>query len=457
MPASSTILIVEDDANFRSLERDLLEDEHYRVLEADSGEEALSILQNESSIDLMLLDLRLPQMDGISVLKETLKIRPDLAVVLISGHGDIESAVKAVRLGAYDFLEKPVQSGRLLLTVERALSYVNLQRERQQLLENIRQRYQLVSVSQAMEKILSIVDRVAETDVTVLITGESGTGKEMVARAIHLNSRRASGPFVQLNCAALPDNLIESELFGHVKGAFTGALHSHAGRFQQADKGTLFLDEIGDLSLLAQSKVLRAIETSEVNRVGSEKHERVDVRIIAATNRDLKQMVEEKTFREDLYHRINVISLYIPPLRERQEDILPLAEHFLREFADQYNREPPKISTDAESVLLSYHWPGNVRELRNLMQKIMVLGDALEIHGHDISELLGKQAEQSKWPRTPTLREARKLFEKSYILNRLEANGWNISQTAKLLGVERSNLYKIMDQLGIRGKEKKKK
>ncbi len=457
MPASSTILIVEDDANFRSLERDLLEDEHYRVLEADSGEEALSILQNESPIDLMLLDLRLPQMDGISVLKETLKIRPDLAVVLISGHGDIESAVKAVRLGAYDFLEKPVQSGRLLLTVERALSYVNLQRERQQLLENIRQRYQLVSVSQAMEKILSIVDRVAETDVTVLITGESGTGKEMVARAIHLNSRRASGPFVQLNCAALPDNLIESELFGHVKGAFTGALHSHAGRFQQADKGTLFLDEIGDLSLLAQSKVLRAIETSEVNRVGSEKHERVDVRIIAATNRDLKQMVEEKTFREDLYHRINVISLYIPPLRERQEDILPLAEHFLREFADQYNREPPKISTDAESVLLSYHWPGNVRELRNLMQKIMVLGDALEIHGHDISELLGKQAEQSKWLRTPTLREARKLFEKSYILNRLEANGWNISQTAKLLGVERSNLYKIMDQLGIRGKEKKKK
>ena len=450
MALAHRILVVEDDPNFAFLVKDTLEEEEgYTVATVESGEEALKILESGTAWDLMLLDLRLPGIDGLETLERALRMLPDLAVILISGHGDIETAVKAVKKGAYDFLEKPVKSDRLRLTVKRALDFIDLQRDRNRYLEEMRARYQLIGVSEAMKRILTVVDRVAATDVTVLITGESGTGKEMVARAIHLNSARAPKPFVQVNCAALPDSLLESELFGHVKGAFTGALHSHEGKFQQAKGGTLFLDEIGDLSPAAQAKVLRAIESREITKVGGGRTEQVDVRLIVATNRDLARMVREGNFREDLYHRINVVAIHIPPLRRRPDDIIPLAETFLQHFASVYNRRPPALTPDAQGVLLSHSWPGNVRELRNIMEKATILLDTDELHGHDLAQLIEGTVTTVSQPETGNFKEAKRAFERTYLLVQLERNGWNIAQTARAIGVERSHLYKMMERLGI--------
>lgn len=443
-----SILVVEDDNNFRMLVSDILIDEGYRVQEADNGRTALKILKNNPPIDLVLLDLRLPDMSGLEVLEKAIQNYPDVLFIMLSAHGDIQTAIKAVKMGAYDFLEKPVSSERLILTIQRALDYLNIQKEKKLLLEETQQRYQLVCHSKAMLEILAIVDKVAKTDVTVLITGESGTGKEMIARAIHRNSSRAKFPFVQLNCAAIPDNLIESELFGHVKGAFTGAQYSHKGKFQLAQNGTLFLDEIGDLSPAAQAKVLLAIETGEITRVGGEKVEKVDVRLIVATNRNLEDMIKQGEFREDLYHRINVVSIHVPPLRERIDDIIPLAEYFLEYFANLYHREKPYLTPDAQAFLLSYRWPGNVRELRNLMEKIIILTDHNEIHGRDVSNILNAK-NHAEVVSELTYYEARRTFERTFLIEQLNRHGWNISKTAQAIGIERAHLYKIMKRLGI--------
>ena len=443
-----SILVVEDDNNFRMLVTDILHDEGYQVQEAGNGSAALKILKNNPSIDLVLLDLRLPDMSGLEVLEKAIQNYPDVLFIMLSAHGDIQTAIKAVKMGAYDFLEKPVSSERLILTIQRALDYLNIQKEKKLLLEETQQRYQLVCHSKAMLEILAIVDKVAKTDVTVLITGESGTGKEMIARAIHRNSSRAKFPFVQLNCAAIPDNLIESELFGHVKGAFTGAQYSHKGKFQLAQNGTLFLDEIGDLSPAAQAKVLLAIETGEITRVGGEKVEKVDVRLIVATNRNLEDMIKQGEFREDLYHRINVVSIHVPPLRERIDDIIPLAEYFLEYFANLYHREKPYLTPDAQAFLLSYRWPGNVRELRNLMEKIIILTDHNEIHGRDVSNILNAK-NHAEVVSELTYYEARRTFERTFLIEQLNRHGWNISKTAQAIGIERAHLYKIMKRLGI--------
>lgn len=447
-PDMYSILVVEDDNNFRMLVSDILIDEGYRVQEADNGRTALKILKNNPPIDLVLLDLRLPDMSGLEVLEKAIQNYPDVLFIMLSAHGDIQTAIKAVKMGAYDFLEKPVSSERLILTIQRALDYLNIQKEKKLLLEETQQRYQLVCHSKAMLEILAIVDKVAKTDVTVLITGESGTGKEMIARAIHRNSSRAKFPFVQLNCAAIPDNLIESELFGHVKGAFTGAQYSHKGKFQLAQNGTLFLDEIGDLSPAAQAKVLLAIETGEITRVGGEKVEKVDVRLIVATNRNLEDMIKQGEFREDLYHRINVVSIHVPPLRERIDDIIPLAEYFLEYFANLYHREKPYLTPDAQAFLLSYRWPGNVRELRNLMEKIIILTDHNEIHGRDVSNILNAK-NHAEVVSELTYYEARRTFERTFLIEQLNRHGWNISKTAQAIGIERAHLYKIMKRLGI--------
>ncbi|HEB61571.1 MAG TPA: sigma-54-dependent Fis family transcriptional regulator [Bacteroidetes bacterium] len=447
-PDMYSILVVEDDNNFRMLVSDILIDEGYRVQEADNGKTALKILKNNPPIDLVLLDLRLPDMSGLEVLEKAIQNYPDVLFIMLSAHGDIQTAIKAVKMGAYDFLEKPVSSERLILTIQRALDYLNIQKEKKLLLEETQQRYQLVCHSKAMLEILAIVDKVAKTDVTVLITGESGTGKEMIARAIHRNSSRAKFPFVQLNCAAIPDNLIESELFGHVKGAFTGAQYSHKGKFQLAQNGTLFLDEIGDLSPAAQAKVLLAIETGEITRVGGEKVEKVDVRLIVATNRNLEDMIKQGEFREDLYHRINVVSIHVPPLRERIDDIIPLAEYFLEYFANLYHREKPYLTPDAQAFLLSYRWPGNVRELRNLMEKIIILTDHNEIHGRDVSNILNAK-NHAEVVSELTYYEARRTFERTFLIEQLNRHGWNISKTAQAIGIERAHLYKIMKRLGI--------
>jgi two-component system nitrogen regulation response regulator NtrX len=452
MQRRPTILIVEDNHNFRELVKEYLLDENYHVLSAENGEQTRAILQSDAAIDLLLLDLRLPDVDGMQILDEVLIGRPNTAVIVISAHGNIATAVEAVKKGAYDFLQKPISPERLLLTVQRALDFLDTKREKETLLEDMKNKYRLIGVSPVMKRILSIIDRVARTKTTVLITGESGTGKELVARAIHLNSDRAALQFVEVNCAAIPENLIESELFGHMRGAFTGALRSRRGKFQLANGGTLFLDEIGDLSLPAQAKVLRAIENGEVTPVGGDKTENVDVRLIAATNKNLQALVEQGEFRPDLFHRINVISIHIPPLRERPEDILPLADYFLEHFANQYNRVKPRLAEDAKSVLLSHDWPGNVRELRNVMEKAVVLFDRTDLHGHDIYQLLHGDGLISKPDPTEFLKyhEAKEKFERIFLLMHLRRHNWNITQTAKAIGLERSYLYKLMEKLGIR-------
>ena len=453
MPGTHKILIVEDDANFRTLISDFLRDEGYVVTSVESGEKALKRLHApEDRPDLILLDLRLPGADGLDVLEAVMKLDPSIAVVMISGHGDIETAVNSVRMGAYDFLVKPVESERLLITVRRALDYLDVRREKERLLSSVRERFKLIGVSDAMKHILEIVGRVSQTTVSVLITGESGTGKEMLAHAIHFNSPRSGKPFVKVNCAAIPETLAESELFGHVKGAFTGAIHGHTGRFQQANGGTLFLDEIGDLSLAVQAKLLRAIEERVVTKVGGERAEPVDIRLIAATRYNLLNLVRNRRFREDLFHRINVVGIHIPPLRERPDDIIPLAEFFLEKFAKTYGRKKPIIRTDAQAVLISHTWPGNIRELRNLMEKVVVLTDLDELHGSVLADLIGNPLFPGKPHGGASFHEAREAFERNYILSQLRAHGWNITKAAKDMGVERSYLYKLMERLGIKSR-----
>lgn len=436
--AGPVVLVVDDEGGIRESLSGILEDEGYEVLTSSSGEEAIGVIK-EQSPDLILLDIWLPGIDGIQTLEEIKTIKPELPVIMISGHGNIEIAVKSTRIGAYDFLEKPLSLERVLISVKRAIERKTLEIENKALKQDMVKKWRLIGDSQKMKQLREQIDMAAQSNSRVLILGESGTGKEIIAHLLHENSKRAEKPFIEVNCAAIPQELIESELFGHEKGSFTGAFERKKGKFELADEGTLFLDEVGDMSLPTQAKVLRVIETQEFQRVGGSRNIKVDVRIIAATNKDLREEERDGAFREDLFYRLNVIPIVVPPLRERKEDIPALVEYFLEYFAFEYRQKPKKMTPEALKSLKSYDWPGNIRELRNVIERLVIMTPSNAIEPKNL--ILG-DTEPPDYFAIKTLRDARDAFEKTFIIKRLEENNWNISKTAEVLQIERSNLHK---------------
>jgi two-component system nitrogen regulation response regulator NtrX len=450
MPQS--ILIVDDEAGIRDSLSSILTEEGYAVESVGSGEECLSRLAKQH-VDLVLLDVWLPKMDGIETLERMRRDGHFPMVVMISGHGNIETAVRATKLGAFDFVEKPLSLEKTTQSVKRALEFLRLEMENRQLREELGQRYQVLGDSVPMKALRQQIALAAPTNGRVLIYGESGTGKELVAHALHAASLRSREPFVEVNCAAIPEELIESELFGHVKGSFTGASEDKIGKFQKAHNGTLFLDEIGDMSLRTQAKVLRVLEEQRLERVGSNHPTVVNVRVIAATNKKLEEQISKGSFREDLFYRLNVIPFTVPALRERIEDIPILTRHFLTEFAAAYGRKPKEISDAALAVLARYNWPGNVRELRNLIERLMITCPHSRIEPlHLPPELFRGLPAISSKPNA-TLHEARSAYEREFILRKLSENQWNMTRTAVALGLERSHLYRKMKSLGISAEE----
>lgn len=448
----SKILVVDDEENIRKSLKMILEYEGYQFFEAVSGEEALKISEDIVGLDLMLLDIKLPGKDGLEVLSEIKKRPYSPEVIMISGHGTIQTAVDATKLGAFDFLEKPLHRERVLLSIRNALNQKRLKFECQDLRKKAEKRYDLVGNHPVMKKLWEEIKKIAPTNATVLIQGESGTGKELVARFIHKNSLRCEAPFIQVNCAAIPEELIESELFGHVKGAFTGATEKKPGKFELADGATIFLDEVGDMSLKTQAKVLRVLEEGEVQKVGSTKIQKVDVRVIAASNKDLKKEIKEGRFREDLYFRLNVVPLYAPSLREHREDVPHLVEYFVRIFAEENNFKEKKFSQDALEAMMKYPWKGNVRELKNVVERLIITVESDIIKKTDLpGHIRGdKQVFLPDMKSVRSLKEFRDLAEKEFILYKLEENDWNISQTARIIDTPRSNLYKKLEQYGIK-------
>ena len=450
---SQNILIIDDERNIRRTLDMILSGEGYQVFTCASAQAGLGVLQKEL-IHLVLLDIVMPEVNGLDVLPELLKVRSDLAVIMISGHGNVQNAVLAIKRGAYDFLEKPLDRDKVLLAISRALQTRKLAAENRHLKLQIEGRYEMVGQSPALSEIRNQIARVAPTNGRVLILGESGTGKELVARAVHKMSHRAKNSFVKVNCAAIPEELIESELFGSDRGAFTGAVKTRDGKFLQADGGTLFLDEIGDMSLSVQAKVLRALEQGEFERVGGAKTFRVDVRVIAATNKNLHAEVEQGKFREDLYFRLNVVPLTAPPLRERREDIPELAEHFLNAYAEENGFLPKTLSAEARDLLLQYDWPGNIRELKNLVERLSIMVSGDTIYPEDLPTLDGMSI-----PKQPdsfpdlgagkTLRQVREAVERHYIAEALERHKGNVTRASNALGIERTNLHKKIKQYDL--------
>jgi two-component system nitrogen regulation response regulator NtrX len=451
-PRKAKILVVDDEENIRKSLKMILEYEGYNFLEAADGEEALNTLEETVGLDLVLLDVKLPGKDGLEVLEELKKKPYSPEVIMVSGHGTIKTAVDATKLGAFDFLEKPLHRERVLLCIRNALNQNKLLRECQDLRTKAEKRYELVGNHPSMKNLWMEILKTAPTNATVLVYGESGTGKELIARAIHKHSLRVKERFVQVNCAAIPEELIESELFGHVKGAFTGATEKKAGKFEQADGGTIFLDEIGDMSLKTQSKVLRVLEEGEIQKVGSSKINKVDVRVIAATNKDLKKEKKEGRFREDLFFRLNVIPLYSPPLREKKEDIPLLVEYFSKIYSEENNFKQKEFSNEAIEAIQKYPWKGNVRELKNVVERLLIMTDADIIEMKDLPEQIRGEV-QASLPDAKgikTLKEFREQAEKDFILSKLKENNWNISQTAREIDTPRSNLYKKLEHFGIK-------
>jgi len=444
----STVLIVDDEEGIRETLSGIFEDEGYSVITTGSGEDALRIVRGQMP-DLILLDVWLPQMDGIQTLQEIKALRKDIPVIMISGHGNIELAVRATREGAYDFLEKPLSLERVLLSSRRALERSALERENRDLKESLTKKWRLIGESSAIKTLRATVEMAARSQSKVLITGESGSGKELVARLLHSLSSRSCNPFIEVNCAAIPQELIESELFGHEKGSFTGAFERKKGKFELADGGTLFLDEIADMSLQTQAKVLRVIETQEFQRVGGSTNLKVDVRVIAATNKDLSEEVKRGKFREDLFFRLNVIPISVPPLRDRKEDIPLLVEYFIQSLASEYGRTPKNITDEALRELERYDWPGNIRELKNLIERLLIMTPSSVINARDI-QLVNKRYKGPDYFMYKTLKEAREAFERDFIIRRLEENSWNISRTAEALNIERSNLHRKIKAYNIR-------
>ncbi|HKR66876.1 MAG TPA: sigma-54 dependent transcriptional regulator [Thermoanaerobaculia bacterium] len=442
------ILIIDDEPAIRTTLSGILEDEGHKTTLCGSGEEGLAAFARDE-FDLVLLDLWLPGVDGLAVL-ERLRSAGAPPVIMISGHGSVDSAVRATRLGAYDFMEKPLSLERVLLTVNHALSDRRLREQVRDLRRHLALEEILIGESEPMQRLEQQMRSAAPSSSRVLITGENGSGKEIVARSLHRFSLRADQPFIDVNCAAIPEELIESELFGHRKGAFTGAIDDRKGKFELADGGTLFLDEVGDMSLKTQAKVLRVLQEQTFQRVGGQQTIKVDVRVIAATNKNLESEIGAGSFRSDLYYRLAVIPIEVPPLRARGNDIVLIAEHFLRRFAAETGQPKKKLSSGAASKLKAYHWPGNVRELRNVIERLAILLQSDAIEPEDIH--LGTRAETAapEIATNLTLKEARDEFEKQYILGRLREFAGNVSRTADALGVERSNLYRKLNAYGIR-------
>jgi len=447
-----TILVVDDEPGVRAALSGVLRDEGYAVEAVDSGEACLDRV-TRAVYDVIVLDVWLPGIDGLATLERLRDRQVESPIVMISGHGNIESAVRAIKVGAFDFVEKPLSLEKTVLVVRNALRQRRLEAENRALRASVHRPLTMVGESYEMGQLREQVAMAAPTNGRVLIYGENGTGKELVARSIHAMSRRRSGPFVEVNCAAIPEELIESELFGHVRGAFTGAVADRQGRFEAADGGTLFLDEIGDMSLKTQAKVLRALQEQVVERVGSTQAVRVDVRVLAATNKDLPAAIRAGQFREDLYFRLNVIPIFVPPLRARQRDIPLLAEHFVAGFAREYGRRPKVLSAEAIAELQRYAWPGNVRELRNVIERLMIMTPGDTITGPDVAFLnrdaIAEVAAAGPAAHVLPLHAARERFEQQYILRALAEQQGNMSRTAEVLGVERSNLYKKMRAFGI--------
>jgi DNA-binding NtrC family response regulator len=446
----STLLVIDDEPNILSSLRRALELEGYGVEVAGSGAIGLAKLA-ERDIDMVLLDVMMPEMGGLDVLARVREKHPDVSVVMMSGNATIETAVRATKLGAHDFVEKPLSSDKLLLTVQNTLAYAGLRRENARLSARAGGDFAMVGSSPAMRAIFDKISKTAPTSGRVLITGENGTGKELVARAIHDHSKRAGGPFIKLNCAAIPSELIESELFGHEKGAFTGATQQRRGKFELADGGTLFLDEVGDMNPSAQAKVLRVLQEGEFERVGGDQTIKTDVRVIAATNKNLPEEIEHARFREDLYYRLNVVPLELAPLRERREDVPGLIEHFLKYVCRVDDRREKRMGPGAVTMLMQYDWPGNVRELKNLIERLVILtGDSEVIGEADVQDALpGVKPARGSYRRGMALKDLVAAAERDIILDALAANDHHISNTAKELQLERSHLYKKMRALGI--------
>ena len=448
--AGEHVLIVDDEPAIQTALRGVLEDEGYRVSTVGSGADAVAAVADESP-DVVFLDIWMPGMDGLDTLAEMKRVRPDAVVVMISGHATIETAVKATRLGAYDFIEKPLSIEKTLMTLTRALEHGRLERENASLRAVLESRSQIIGDSAVMRALREQIAMAAPTNGRVLIHGENGSGKELVARAIHGQSTRRDEPFVEVNCAAIPEELIESELFGHEKGAFTGALARRRGRFELAHGGTLFLDEVGDMSLKTQAKVLRALEEQAFERVGGKDTVRVDVRVIAASNRDLTALIKDGGFREDLYYRLAVIPIDVPPLRARKDDVPLLVDHFLAQFSAENGKRRKMIAADALAYFLAYDWPGNVRELRNMVERLVIMSPRDVIAADDLPVPL-RAKESIPAPvdgRERSLREARDQFERAYIMAELRAHDWNMTRTAERLGIERSHLYRKIKAYGI--------
>ncbi len=443
------VLIIDDEEAVRSSLKMIFEYEGYECLLAANGPAGMKMVEKEDP-DLIFLDIKMPQMDGMEVLKRLKSLPASPPVVILSGHGTVKTAVDATKLGAFDFIEKPPESDRILLVARNALSEKRLRDENRRLRLSFDERYRMVGESTTLRKVWEAIERAAPTSATVLIAGESGVGKELVARAIHRNSLRRDEAFVQVNCAAIPEDLIESELFGHEKGSFTGATEKQIGKFELAHKGTIFLDEVGDMSLRTQAKVLRVLQGGEVERIGSQKTIEVDVRVIAATNKKLEEAIEKGAFREDLYFRLSVIPIPVPPLRERPEDVPVLIQHFAKQFCAENNFRPKAFATAAVEAMKRHPWRGNARELKNAVERLLIMVPEDEIRAEHLSDVLRRPAEGAPPPEAASsLRDFKEAAERAFLVEKLRESKWNISATAAAIGTPRSNLYKKLEQYGI--------
>ncbi len=452
------ILIIDDERAIRNTLREILEYEDYEVEDVDNGIDGLELIR-DNEYDLVLCDIKMNRMDGMEVLSEGLTIKPDLPFIMISGHGTVETAVEASKKGAFDFISKPPDLNRLLITVRNALDRGSLVVETKVLKRKVSKVRPILGNSQPILKIKETIDRVAPTDARVLITGANGSGKELVARWLHEKSNRANAPLIEVNCAAIPSELIESELFGHEKGSFTSAVKQRIGKFESASGGTLFLDEIGDMSHSAQAKVLRALQESKITRVGGEKEIEVDVRVVAATNKDLLKEIEAGNFRMDLYHRLSVILIHVPPLNERKDDIVLLTQNFLEEICNDYGMPPKKISEAALDALKALPWTGNIRELRNMVERLVILSDKA-ITDDDVrafanpsapaSTSSAAAAPQTDFNQFKNFQDYKDFAEREYIKFKLEKNNWNVSKTADDIDIQRSHLYSKIEKYGLK-------
>lgn len=449
-----SILIVDDEPSIRESLTGILQDEGFSPSSVESGDAAIEKISEEKP-DLILLDIWMPGMNGMEALSRIRDIYPNQLVVMMSGHGTIETAVKATKLGAYDFIEKPLSIEKVLLCIQNAVKVGQLVEENRQLKERIGKEHEMIGNSKPIKELKQQIKIAAPTSGWILITGENGTGKELVARSIHYNSRRLDKPFVEVNCAAIPEELIESELFGHEKGSFTGATTQRRGKFDQAHRGTLFLDEIGDMSLKTQAKVLRILQEHKFERVGGNKTIEVDVRVIAATNKNLENEIAIGNFRKDLYYRLNVIPFHVPPLRERKSDIPQLTSHFLEYFCSKESRETKRLDDESIQAIMNYPWPGNVRELKNLIERLVIMSPGNTITRSQLPQAIGSS--QLATPKdlnlagltSNTFRTAKEEFEKEFLIQRLEENDWNVSRTAEAVDIERSNLHRKIKTYGI--------